>query len=317
MVTATLKKKPQPDVVDVEAQQVPGGPPAADEFDQAAGIAPAQQAPAEDNSEHRALVTTRSAPVERYSAVSDGALAGEFDETDLRHPALRLVNGSGKLSNAWQQGTLLFADEQLLPPPDLKAANPDHYFRFVPLRLEKSFRENLTDEQVKAGIMPRVAATIAEVESLGGTTQWIGDTKPSWSPTAKCLLLVEKPEKFDHPNFVIPIGDKLYAAGVFYASNSAYRHFAQLLFNSALTALLIPDLDENGVQKRSPKGHPLLKPYLPKMFWVWHTVKRVSDKFSTFGPEIKLDNGPDAVTGPEIREFIATILASESTPAGE
>lgn len=308
MVKATLRKAGPASgaTVDVPAENVP----AADDFDQQAGVAggPAQ---APDSNTTTAVANYR--PVERYSDISDGGLTGEFDETDLRHPLMRLVNGSGKLSESWPQGTLILGDELVLPAPDLKVPNPKHTFRFIPLNVDKAYRENLSDEEVKAGRIARVVKSVSEVESLGGTTQWIGDTKPDWSPTARCLLLVERPEECDHPNFAIPFGDKLYAAAVFYASNSAYRHFAQVVLNTSVTSLLVPSRDEKGEILRTPKGFPVQKIYLPKKFWTWRTVKRSGKSgFSTFGPEIRLHKED---TGDEIRAWVTNLLQTD-TPSG-
>lgn len=308
MAKATLRKAGPASgaTVDVPAETVPGG----DDFDQQVGVAGgAEQSPESGTS----TAVANYKPVERYADISDGGLTGEFDETDLRHPVMRLVNGSGKLSASWPQGTLLLGDEVVLPAPDLKVPNPKHTFRFVPLNIEKGYRENLSDEEVKDGKIARVAKSIAEVESLGGTTQWIGDTKPDWSPTARCLLLIERPEECEHPNFAIPFGDKLYAVVVYYSSNSAYRHFAQVILNTSVTSLLVPARDGKGEILRTPKGFPVQKIYLPKKFWTWRTLKRPGKgTFSSFTPEIRLHKED---TGDEIRQWITNLLQTD-TPSG-
>lgn len=304
--------------IDVETTPVASAP-AGDNFDAQLGSesAPAQSTAVDPASAPSGAVQQYTS-TNRYSDVSGGALQGDFDESDLRYPTLRIVNGSGQLSQSWPQGTVLLGDEQLLPPPDLKVPKPEHVFRFIPLAIQKQFRENLSDDQQKAGVMPRVVSTIAEVEALGGTTQWLGDTKPSWGPSARCILLIEKPEAFEHPNFVQEFGGKLYAIAAYYTGGGAYRVFAQILFNTALTTLLIPVIGADGTPERTPKGHIKQAPYLPKKFWNFRVKKVVSSKggFSTFQPEIRLHKDDSSE---EIREFLKTLLATEAgaSAAGE
>src|SRR5690606_31280610 len=108
-----------------------------------------------------------------------------------------------------------------------------------------------SQEEVAAGGMPRIVSSIQEVEALGGTTKWIGKQKPSWSPSAKCLFLLERPDGdvTDHSGFGIELDGRLYAVSAYYASGTAYSVTAKLIFNTSLTTLLIPVLDEEGKPK--------------------------------------------------------------------
>jgi hypothetical protein len=255
----------------------------------------------------------------RYAEMSEGALQGDFDESDVRHPTLNIVNGSGKLSQIYQGGTVVFADESLLEPPNLKTPDPEAFIRFVPIISQKMFKEALTDEQVKASQRARYLNTIQEVEAIGGTTQWIGDVKPSWSPSARNVILIERPEGSEHPNFVIELDGKFYAVGVYYSSSTAYRKFAQVIFNASLTALLVPVLDEEGKPRKNGKGFPMKKPFMSKKFWQMRIVKPAPGKtgFSSYQPLLTLDKDD---TGPEVRDFCQGIKEQEdssSTTVGE
>lgn len=318
-VTATLRKSgpaaaPAP-TIDVDVQKVSAPEPTADgtSIDEIAGVG-SESTP---KSTSTAVATTQpSAVATRNSDISGGALQGEFDETDLRHPTLMIVNGSGVLSQSWPQGTLLFGEDQLLPAPDLRNPRAGDTFRFIPLMVQKGFRENLTDEQRKAGLTPRKASTIAEVEQLGGTLRWDGDIKPTWGPTARCVLLIEKPADYDHPNFVIELNGKLYALGVAYTGGGSYRAFAQVIYNAALTSLLIDDRDAEGNVIKTERGLPKKVSYLPKKFWTYRVKKSPPSKngFTSFVPEIRLTTED---TSPEIREFIKGVMAAEGSASGE
>jgi hypothetical protein len=253
-------------------------------------------------------VATRTTRALAPMSASSG-LIGEWDSGDVKFPALKIVQGSGQLSQTYNSGTLILGDEELLPPPDLKNPKPEHTFRFVPVSLEKQFRENLSQEDAASGAMPRIVNSLAEVEALGGTTQWIGDQKPSWGPSARILLLVERPENVpgsgsDHPGFVLELAGKLYAPAVYYAAGSSWTNFAKPLFNAALTSLMVPERDAEGNPVKTATGVIRRQPYLPKSFWTWRTIKKPAGDFVVFAPEVRLHREE---TGDDIRQFVESL----------
>jgi hypothetical protein len=208
------------------------------------------------------------------------------------------------------QGVVILGEDEVLPSPDLKIPKPEHFFRFIPVSMKKQYRENLPDEAYKAGEMARVVDTLEEVEKLGGSTQWINDEKPSWGPTARVLLLIERPENLpgsgsDHPGFVLDLGGKLYAPAVYYAQGGSYTNFAKPLFNACSTMLMIPRLDAGG-QPMKVNGVIQRRPYLPKSIWMWRTVRRPSGDYITYTPELRVTKEE---TSAEIREFLKTLAA--------
>lgn len=240
---------------------------------------------------------------------ASSGIVGDWDSSDIRFPAVKIVQGSGQLSNQWSLGTVLFGEEELLPPPDLKMPRPEHVFRFVPVVLEKQFRENLPKSEAEAGAIPRVVTTMAEVEALGGTTQYIGDQRPSWSPSARILLLVERPENLpnsgsDHPGFVLDIGGKLYAPAVYYAAGTSWGSVAKPLFNAALTTLTLPERGESGEILKASTGVIRRLPYLPKNFWTWRTVRKPAGEYMVFAPEVRLTREE---TSEELRAFVESL----------
>jgi hypothetical protein len=258
--------------------------------------------------ESTSAVATRTSRALAPMSASSG-LIGEWDSSDVKFPALKIVQGSGQLSQTYNSGTLILGDEELLPPPDLKNPKPEHTFRFVPVSLEKQFRENLSQEDAASGAMPRIVNSLAEVEALGGTTQWIGDQKPSWGPSARILLLVERPENVpgsgsDHPGFVLELAGKLYAPAVYYAAGSSWTNFAKPLFNAALTSLMVPERDAEGNPVKTATGVIRRQPYLPKSFWTWRTIKKPAGDFVVFAPEVRLHREE---TGDDIRQFVESL----------
>lgn len=282
-----------PEIIDISAEPTPAG------TVQHGALVLAPGGTALSPRTHRAL------PV----MSSSSGLIGEWDSGDVKFPALKIVQGSGQLSQTYNSGTLILGDDELLPPPDLKNPKPEHTFRFVPVTLEKQYRENISQEDAASGAMPRIVSTLTEVEALGGTTQWINDEKPSWGPSARILLLVERPENVpgsgsDHPGFVLELAGKLYAPAVYYAAGSSWTNFAKPLFNAALTSLMVAERDAEGVPLKTPTGVIRRQPYLPKSFWTWRTIKKTAGDFVIFAPEVRLHKEE---TGEDIRQFVESL----------
>lgn len=233
--------------------------------------------------------------VGNYDEVSGGGVVGEFDQSDLKLPQLKIVNGSGELSQRFNQGTLIYADEVLwLPPnPDAKVAGP--VMHFVPLQISKQFRENLTPEDVEEGLMPRIVNSRAEAEELTGegTTQWVNNEKPRWSPSARCVLLLQEFEGCEHPGFCNPLDGKNWALAVYYASGVGYNESAKQIFNAAQISL-------------KDKGRIVLH----KKVWTWEVTKKKAGKFTIFVPKLRLTRDE---TGPDVREMAAMVNGKGTT----
>lgn len=247
-----------------------------------------------------------AAVANRYSEMSDGAISGEFDSSDIKYPALRIVNGSGKLSQEYNQGTTLLGDDLLWDAPNPKSPDPKQVFRFVPVTIQKQFRENLSQDRQEAGEFPRIVDTLDEVHASGGTIEWVGRQKPSWQPCAKCSLLVEAPEGTAHPGFGLEFGGKAYALVAYYAAGSAYGRTVKTIFNVATSSLMEPVLGPDGQPARTAQGYLQKKVALSKKFWTWRTIKVLAGDFTIFVPEIRLTT---AEVPAEIREFLSGIVS--------
>lgn len=175
-------------------------------------------------------------PIPRLAAllpvVPGDGFVGEFDENDITIPQLKIVAGSGALSEKFNVGSLLFAGELLFKAPDVSPGAKNPLLRFVPMVVQKQWREKLTQQEVLEERMPRTVDTLEEARRLGGSTAWGEDrTPPRWSESGKCLLLLERPEGSEHPGFSYVVGDRHYAPAVYYCANTAYRHFVKPIVN--------------------------------------------------------------------------------------
>lgn len=209
---------------------------------------PASAYIAASNAPEKALATTEHRPSNRvdYNEASNGGFEGDFDSSDLRFPRLQVVNGSGKMSELFTQGDVVLAGELLFSvgegSPDRKNVMARYgTLKVIPVHLKKQWRQNLTQEESGAGMMPIVVDTKAEAEELGGPMVWVGNERPRWTPSGRILFLIEQPEgKEDHPAFSISCGGKNYAAAVFYASGGSYSGTANQIFNTAQWGLRDP-----------------------------------------------------------------------------
>jgi hypothetical protein len=249
-------------------------------------------APAQQGNTLSLATTTAVVHTSPYSGVSDGGIEGEFDSNDFRLPQLKIVNGSGKLSQEYNQGTLLYADEQLWGPPDIKEPKNNPTMHLVPVKVVKQWRQNLTQDEVEGGMMPQVVATKEQAEALGGSTVWINNEKPRWAPSAKIIFLLEEPKDCNHPGFSTVLDGTNWAPAVYYSSGTAYNESAKAIFNASQMSL-----KEAG------------RIVLHKKIWTMQVVKKPAGKFFVFVPSLKLLREE---TGPELREFVSAMNGSQS-----
>ncbi len=253
-----------------------------------------------------AVVITHNASPARYEEESDGGIEGDFDSGDVKLPQLKIVNGSGPLSQQYGRGTLLYADEVLFEAPTWRPGETRPSLRFVPIKITKQYREKLTPEEMDQDLMPRVVNSREEAIRLGkpddwegGITEWIDKSPPRWQASARCLFLLEEPFESQHPGFTSIADGRNYAACVYYAGGMAYGQSAKQIFNTANLSL------RSAVDK---------KIYLPKRFWTWSVISKAAGKFAVAVPSIKLTKEE---TGPELRELARLVAGSRSVEVVE
>ena len=273
----------------------------------AADIDPGSGAPTPAAS---ALATRPIQTVQKYQPAPVEGVEGDWGADDVKFPQLKLVQGSGPLSQQFDPGTVIYNEIELFPPASVKEGAVIPSLRFVPVSMMKQQREKLSQENVAEGLMPRIVNTVAEVEELGGTTRWVGNVRPDnlWEPSARCIFLIEQPEGSEHPGFVLELDGKLFAVAVYYAAGGAYRDSAKIIFNTAMTSLLIPVLNEAG-KPAIVNGRTQKRPLLCKNFWRISFGKKSSTKsnFTWYSPIVKLQKDE---TGPEVRAYCEGLTKS-------
>lgn len=277
----------------------------AEDFDAALGIGDNPQ-------ETKAVARTETKAVSHFVADSDGTLEGEWGLRDIRFPTLRIVAGSGELVSRFTAGTLIFGDEELLDPPKPQKPDPKAFFRFVPLKLTRRYREVLNKEQQDAKMTPRMFDTAEEAMHAGLSTVWIGKQKPTAAPTAECMVLVEKPEGSQHPGFALEYDGKACAIAIYYAGGVAFNAFAKLIFSTMHTTLLEVQKDAEGNVQKDGRGHPIRRACMFSKWWTFRTAPRTFGEFTVITPEIKVTND---VVSQEIRDFVRGILTTQEESA--
>lgn len=234
---------------------------------------------------------------------------GEWGKDDLKFPQLKLVQGSGPLSQRFNNGTIIFDDEKLLPAPNVEEGAENPLITFVPLIITKQYREKLSQEDIDDGALPRIANSIAEVEDLGGTTRYNGSERPDnyWEPSSRCVFLIERPNHeaaADHPGFNEVFDGKEFAVAVYYAAGAAFTACPKVIYNTYRKSLFMPVL--------GPDQKPLLqdgrivkRPCIYKCYWSLGFAKVKAGKFNPWRPFVRLQKSE---TGPEVREYCAQLL---------
>lgn len=253
-----------------------------------------------------AVATRPNAEVSRFAANSGGGLSGDWGREHVKFPSMKIVQGSGPMSQRYKTGQLVFADEVLLNEPDPTSKPPFvPTMRFIPLKLDLKWRENVSKEAYAAGTRARIFDHRSQVEAVGGTTRWIGfgptAIRPDFQESVTCLVLLERPETkpgLDHPAFSIELNGKFYAPCVFYATGGGFTNFAKVIFNAQL-ALQIP------TGEKDASGRVVKATYIPKKIWTWETVKKDSNGNIIFVPSIRMAEETTA----EVRDFVNQILA--------
>lgn len=263
------------------------------------GVAPATAQPAST-----AIATRPSHEVSRFSSASNGGLSGEWGREHVKFPAMKIVQGSGPMSQLFKTGQLVLGDDVLLKEPD-PTSKPPYVptMRFIPLKLDLKWRENVSQEAYAAGTRQRIFNTKAEVEAVGGSTRWVGfgptAVRPDFQESVTCLLLIEQPTGSEHPNFALEINGKYYAPCVYYATGSGFTRFAKPIFNSQLS-LMIP------TGKADASGRIEKAIYVPKRIWNWETQKVQAGTNLIFAPSVKMT--PED-TSAELRDVVDGILS--------
>lgn len=292
--------------IEVEAEVVQESEPAAPVDPEEQTPAPATQAVA---------VRPAAGALARRVTYDDGnCFRGEITEDDLKFPTLRIVQGKGPSSLLYQDGTVLFADEPLIPPYDPQKSELENgVLRVAPIQITKKWREQISEDRRKAGEMSRSVDTVEEVEALGGTTLWPkGQPAPDnlWKPSANCLLVIQQPYApcYEHPAFTLELDGEKYSVAMYYAQGTAWTNFAKAVINTSKISLLTPILDDNGQVQKDSQGRIYRLPLPYKCFWSlqWKKTPLKNSENVVWAPFTKLL--AKEPTGPELQAYASNLV---------
>lgn len=225
--------------------------PAPVEENKAAPAAPA--APAQPNTN-----TSIAPAAPQQLAHYEGADEGGVDAGDIRLPKLKLLQGTSdkKLLAKYGFGALLFKDSVLVARAAQTGATPEESKPAITANIVfvKLISKTYTEKVAKFGDPSGFARSLAEVEELGGTTDWRASkenprsgSKKAWFQTsANCLVLVEKPAEADDDHFPFEADGKFYAPALFSVKSFAYDAF----FIEIATAKATGELRKGGYSSR-------------------------------------------------------------------
>lgn len=222
---------------------------------------------------------------------SEGGSEGDWNQTDVKHPALKIVAAVGEAASRYTPGTVLLGDEVLFESVGPKGVPPK--LTFIPIRNKKRYQEALSQADRDAGGVPQTADTAEEVENLGGCLRYLGKTAPSWKPYATLLMLIQAPEGTQHPAFSVELDGKLYCPAIYFAANSAFIRTSKKLFNEGMSLM-----ETIGTL---PSGKPIRRTVLHKKIWTFSPIFNKAGEHWIWSPQISMTN---VLTPPAVREFI-------------
>lgn len=171
--------------------------------------------------------TTREVVVAEHEEVrSDelklGQISGEVEERDFNFPKLNLVQSVGPLSGNFDAGTIVYRKEKALLRPVRKdgeetATRTDGHLVVTVLNAKKQYIE-----VVKFGDPGAIVDTAEEVRALGGTTKWVDNVPPTFTPLGTMLFLFESPEPLQGG---YEFNGTHYGLGLFAVKKSQYSAF--------------------------------------------------------------------------------------------
>jgi len=168
---------------------------------------------------------------------SGGQITGDFVDEDFRMPSMKIAQGNTPVVTEHGVGAVLVSGSLLMGPPahGEKAQKP---LTVVPAAFRKNFTENLPYDPDSTEVA-RTLDTIQEVDALGGTIRWNGDTPPSWISTARVLFFIKKPTDETHPAYNNPMftqeadDGSLWGLAVVWCRKTSYASCAKEILTAA------------------------------------------------------------------------------------
>lgn len=176
-----------------------------------------------------------SAPTQALARHAPSAYVdGDISSSDLKMPYLSCVQAVGPKSVLFTPGTLVLGETAITKPP--APSNPTPRLRVLFCKVSKIFIENLPYNPTAIGQRPRIFRTKAEVDALGGVTEWRGNVPPTFIPKLTSLVLVRQPsDSNDDAAFNLIDDTKTYAPAMVSFQKTSYSAAKTLLTDLSLS----------------------------------------------------------------------------------
>lgn len=168
------------------------------------------------------------APARRESPFALGVIDGDFTAQDLRLPRLQIAYGVGSLSERFNPGDWVLADDNLL-------ASKNEPLNIVILQIHQYWKEYF--QKYDPQNVPRSFDHEEEVHAVGGTTKWENGVGPTFNRAMRLNMLIEQPKDLSCGLFGITIADKQYAIAVWDVDKSAFRRVGPAVLTAAQFSL--------------------------------------------------------------------------------
>ena len=164
---------------------------------------------------------TQPAQYDGEYVVADG-FSGEFDESDVGFPSLKIVQAVGPASENFTPGSILLNNDEII-------GDQNHQVEFIVLYAEKSFEEYV---EYGSGVSPRIFKTRGEVLEADGTTEWRDNQRPSFSPILTTYVAVAKPAGVQSDLFEYEVGNGAFCVAQWRLKSTAYTSAAKPILNA-------------------------------------------------------------------------------------
>lgn len=148
---------------------------------------------------------------------------------DLKLPRINIVQKVGDLSNIFTPGDIVINGESVvLESPGAKGDNKDSHPLVI---VVTGFRSDRYAEKVAGGGQGRLVNNVEEVVKAGGTLDYNENKatgKPLFQQLAEGLILVQKPEGLDDPQFSYIADGKYYAPFLWAMKGTAFTNGAKV-----------------------------------------------------------------------------------------
>ncbi len=293
-------------VIDVSATQSPASPAASavDQAPTASAAAPVVPAP----------TATAVVPVQPASnAVTEyrgrpgyGDDSDSLRASDIKLPRINIVKKVGPLSEIFTAGDVVLNQEVVIYKSDkIDPVTKNKIPQSKPLRVVVAgFRPDRYAEKTVGGDMGNIFDSVEEVVQAGGTIDYQeaeATAKPLYQLLSECLVLIEKPEDVESPEFSYIADGKKFAAALWANKGGDYTNGGKIIRTARKAGWLKDDINPATKEVTVRRGYP---------FGIWELTTTIKQyRTGNFSP-IPVLRRPLAnfETSPELRALATSLV---------